>query len=45
MNGMGFLGALLVREKAFEGEGAGIGAVRDPGALAVLDGVTFGVSR
>ncbi|CAN0473054.1 unnamed protein product, partial [Hapterophycus canaliculatus] len=37
VNGMGFLGALLVREKAFEGEGAGVGAVRGPGALAVLE--------
>ncbi|CAM9937951.1 unnamed protein product [Scytosiphon promiscuus] len=42
VNGMGFLGALLVREKALEGEGAGVGAVREPGALAVLEGVTFG---
>ena len=41
VNGMGFFGALLVREKALPGEGAGIEAVRGPGALAVLEGVTF----
>ncbi|CAM9999638.1 unnamed protein product, partial [Ectocarpus fasciculatus] len=45
VNGMGFLGALLVRDKAFAGEGAGVAAVREPGALAVLEGVTFGASR
>ncbi|CBN77659.1 Ap4A phosphorylase II [Ectocarpus siliculosus] len=44
VNGMGFLGALLVRDKAFAGEGAGVASVREPGALAVLEGVTFGAS-
>lgn len=56
MNGMGFLGALLVRERGGENAGAtgkgtekekeragvGVEAVRGPGALAVLEGVTFG---
>lgn len=41
VNGMAFFGALLVREKSFEGEGAGVEAVRGPGALSVLEGVTF----
>lgn len=41
VNGMGFFGALLVREKAFGGEGAGVEAVRGPGPLTVLKGVTF----
>ncbi|CAM9660913.1 unnamed protein product [Ectocarpus sp. 12 AP-2014] len=45
VNGMGFLGALLVRDKAFAGEGAGVASVREHGALAVLEGVTFGASR
>eukprot|EP00904_Undaria_pinnatifida_P005456 jgi/Undpi1/203/HiC_scaffold_1.g00200.m1 len=44
VNGMGFLGALLVREKAFDGEGAGLESVRTPGALTVLEGVSFGTS-
>lgn len=53
MNGMGFLGALLVREREkkagatqTEGEedGVEVGAVRGPGALAVLEGVTFGLA-
>eukprot|EP00752_Nemacystus_decipiens_P005376 g4876.t1 len=55
VNGMGFLGALLVRERekkkesgetadttASEGKGVGVEAVRGPGALSVLEGVTFG---
>lgn len=49
VNGMGFLGALLVRERnkkaaatTQEVEGVGVEAVRGPGALSVLEGVTFG---
>lgn len=53
VNGMGFLGALLVRERekaggAAEteagGEGVGVEAVRGPGALSVLEGVTYGLA-
>eukprot|EP00903_Cladosiphon_okamuranus_P012957 g12096.t1 len=50
VNGMGFLGALLVRERekkvatTKDLEGVGVEAVRGPGALSVLEGVTFGRS-